>query len=194
MTHRAPPAAILLCAVLLSGSGCAQAATARGMTLGAGELKGPPSAAVASAFAVGEVSGGQETTSSSHTRIADAPFREALRESLRIAGLLSERPDAPLSVGATLVEQNVQTFGFSLTAGSVVRYMIRETRSGAAVIDETISTTHTATVSDAFNAETRIRLAVEGAARNSLAALVQRLNTIQRKGAAAPPPAPVPSS
>jgi hypothetical protein len=154
------------------------------MSLQAADLKGPPSAAVASAVAVGDVSGGQETTITSGARIADASFRDALVESLRLAGLLSEGPDAPLSVGATIVQVSAPSFGFDMTTTSVVRYVVRERRSGAVVIDDTITSEHTATMGDAFVGETRARLSVEGSARKSIAAIVQRLNSIQRKGPA----------
>jgi hypothetical protein len=177
---------LLACSALALASACAEGASARGMTITAADLRGPTSPDVAGAVAVGPVSGGKETNPAWKSNIDDASFREALQESLRVAGLLSPRPDAPLAVSATIVNLDQPMMGFSLTVTSVVRYTVRETRSGAVVIDEQITADHTATVGDAFNGTTRLKLANEGSARKNIARLVERLNTI-RKGGGAPP-------
>lgn len=184
-----PAARLLLaCSALTLASACAQGATARAMTITTADLKGPASPDVAGAIAVGAVSGGRETNPAGKPGIADAAFREALQESLKLAGLLCERPDAPLSVTATIVNLDQPVFGLNLTVTSIVRYAVR-TRSGAVVIDEEIKAEHTATFNEAFSGTTRIKLASEGSARNNIAALVGRLNTIRRGGAAAAKPA-----
>jgi hypothetical protein len=51
-----------------------------------------------------------------------------------------------------------------------------------------ITATHVATTGDALVGATRHVLAIEGSARKNLAALVTRLNTIQRKVPAATAP------
>jgi hypothetical protein len=55
------------------------------------------------------------------------------------------------------------------------------------VIDEVVTATHVATAGDALVGLSRHVLAVEGSARKNVAALVKRLNTIQRKAPAAAP-------
>ncbi len=181
-----PAKLFLLCSTLLLASACAEGATAKGMTILPDDLKAPPSPAVASSFLVGQVAGGKETNPAWTSKIDDASFREALQASLRLAGLLSDRPDAPLVVDATLVTLDQPVFGFDMTVTSVVRYRVREARSGAPVIEEEIAAAHTATVGDAFYGPTRLQLANEGSARKNIAALVQRLNTIQKNAPAAP--------
>ncbi len=191
------PAKALLagCALLLS-SACVSGASAHGMTVQPADLKGPPSPAVASAVGVGQVTGGKESGAFSGPEISDAPFRDALVESLRLAGLLNPSPDAPLAVSAAILNVDKPSFGFSFTVNAAVRYTVRERRSGAVVIDEQVATEHTAGMGDTFVGETRMRLALEGAARKSIAALVARLNTIRRTGAppAAAPTAPAPAA
>jgi hypothetical protein len=177
-----------LCAALLLASACAEGASARGMTVTAADLKGPASPDVAGAVAVGQVSGGKETNPAWKSNIGDAQFREALVESLRATGLLSDRPDAPLSVQATLVSVDQPFLGFDMKVTSVVRYTVRETRSGTVVIDEPITAEHTATVSDAFYGPSRLKLANEGSARKNIAALVDRLNAVRKTPAPATKP------
>lgn len=195
MPLRAPIRTALLSCTLALASACAEGATARGMTVTPADLKGPASPSVSSSVGVGKVSGGKETNPAWKSNIDNGPFMDALRESLRLAGLLSDRPDAPLSVDAALVSVDSPTFGFDLTVTSVVRYTVREARTGAVVIDEEIRATHTATVSDAFYGPTRLQLANEGSARKNIALLVQRLNTIRKNAPApaAPPPATAPA-
>jgi hypothetical protein len=178
---------LLACSALALASACAEGASARAMTITAADLKGPTSPDVAGAVAVGAVTGGRETNPAGKPGIADAAFREALQESLKLAGLLCDRPDAPLSVTATIVNLDQPVFGLNLTVTSVVRYAVR-TRSGALVIDEEIKAEHTATFNEAFSGTTRIKLASEGSARNNIALLVRRLNTIRKGGGAAPRP------
>lgn len=190
MRLRFPAKAVLLCSSLLLVSACAQGASARGMTILPGDLEGPASPSVASSVGVGRVSGGKETSPAWKSNIDNGPFLEALRESLRLAGLLADRPDAPLAVDATLVRVDSPSFGFDLTVTSVVRYTVRETRTGAVVIDEEITATHTATVGDAFVGSTRLQLANEGSARKNIALLVRRLNTIRKNAPAQAPGAP----
>lgn len=188
MTLRFPAKAALLCSSLLLVSACAQGASARGMTILPDDVKAPAGPTVASSIGVGKVAGGKETSGLGKPNIDNPPFREALRESLRLAGLLSDRPDAPLSVDATIVQLDTPSFGFDMKARSVVRYVVRETRTGAVVIDEQITAEHTTTIGEAFVGETRIRLAAEGSARKNIALLVQRLNTIRKNTPAAQPP------
>ncbi|HEY6098912.1 MAG TPA: hypothetical protein VIW03_05755 [Anaeromyxobacter sp.] len=184
---RLPAKVSLLCAALLLAAGCAHGATAVGMTLTQQDLAGPPSPAVAGLVAVGNVTGGEETNPATTPKIADGPFREALQASLRLAGLLSDQPNPPLVVSATLVKLDQPMFALDMTVTSVVRYTVREARTGAVVIDEEITAAHTATVGQAFAGTTRLQLANEGSARKNIALLVKRLNTIRKNAPAAAP-------
>lgn len=178
------------CAALALLSACITPASGKTMAITTAELEGPASPAIAGTVAVGQVTGGKGSVGS----IGDAPFREALVESLRTAGILCEAPSAPLSVDARILEvghgEGASTFNSSVR--SEIRYTVRETRSGGLVIDDVISVTHVATTSDALVGATRHVIAVEGSARRNLAALVKRLNSIERKGA--PPAGKVPAA
>jgi hypothetical protein len=173
---------LLAAAVAVATTGCIHRASGTAMAVPASELQEPASAAVARAVAVGDVTGGKRTMSS----IDDAALRAALVDSLRTAGLLAEGPGAALSVDAHIVEVGTGEGGgtFDSSVKTVIRYTVRETRSRGVVIDEVVTATHVATAGDALVGAQRHTLAVEGSARKNLAALVKRLNTIQRKAPA----------
>ncbi len=178
-------AALAACALALV-SACAQGATAKGMTVTPADLRSPPSPGLARSMAIGDVGGGRETHPLWTSQIEDASFREALLESLRSVGFLSDGASAPLTIAARLVSLEQPFLGFNMTVTSVVHYTVKDVRSGAALIDEDIKAEHTATVSDAFVGVKRLQLANEGSARKNIAALIERLNQIRVTPAAAP--------
>jgi hypothetical protein len=181
------PKTVLLCSLLLLASACAEAASAKGMAISPGDVKGASPALTRSVW-LGMVDGGQQTTSQTGAQISDDAFREAIEQSLRRVGLFSDRPDAPLTVTATLVSLQRPRSGAEITATSVVRWAVRETRSGKLVLEDTVTAAHTASAADAVRTETRVRVAVEGAARKSITALVQKLQALEWTEPAAQPP------
>ncbi|HEY6005119.1 MAG TPA: hypothetical protein VIV57_19730 [Anaeromyxobacter sp.] len=179
MTANRPARAVLLSCALALGSACAEGATARGMTVTPDDLRSPTSPGLAGQFAVSEVGGGTQTNPMWTSQIDDASFREALVESLRAAGLLSGRPDAPLAVEARLVKLDQPMFGLDMTVTSIVHYTVKDVRSGAMLIDEDVTAQHTAKMGEAFVGATRLKLANEGSARKNIAALIERLKQIR---------------
>lgn len=182
--------AALLCGALALG-GCAVPASGEkrklgdeGMALGAADVPAPPSPAVAGAVAVGAFDGGPVEKAYPEE---SAAFRAALPVSLKVAGLLAPGPGAPLSLETRLLDAVGVGRGLDVTVTLKVRYLVRETKTGGVVIDEVATTSHTAGASDSLSGELRRRLATDGAGRKSLAALVSRLNAIQRKAPAAAP-------
>lgn len=156
---------------------------AEGMALTAADVEGPANPAVANRVAVGAFDGGELAKAWPDEAAA---FQAAVPESLRVAGMLAPAPGAPLSVETRLLEAG-HTGDWDVTVTLKLRYTVRETRSGGVVIDEVVTTSHVAGASDSLAGTIRRRLATDGAARKNLAALVRRLNTIQRKAPAAAP-------
>lgn len=181
---------MVLCGAALLATACAVQGGARrkfgdeGMAITAADLEAPTSPSVAGAVAVGAFDGG--TVAQAYPEEAES-FRSALPQSLRVAGLLSADAAAPLAVETRLVEAAAGGEGFQTTVTLKVRYTVKETRSGGVVIDELVTTSHTATGSDSLAGSIRRRLATEASARKSFVALVKRLNSIQRKAPAAAP-------
>ncbi len=65
--------------------------------------------------------------------------------------------------------------GFDLTVTSSVHYIVTESASNAFAFDETITAAHTATVSDAFVAVERLRLANEGPIKENIRVFIDKL-------------------
>lgn len=170
---------LLAASTLALLSACASGATAKGMTIDPADIKSKPAPGLAGSVSVAQVGGGTETHPLWTSKIDDASFHAALVESLRVAGLLSEKEGSPLALQVRLVKLDQPFMGFNMTVTSVVHYTVKDTRSGATVIDEDITAAHTATVGDAFAGVTRLRLANEGSARKNIAALIERLNAIR---------------
>ncbi len=178
MTPNRTNRALLAMCTLFLLSACAQGATAKGMTITPADLRSPPNPRLAGSVAISDVAGGRETHPLWTSQIDDAAFREALLESLRAVGFLSERGDAPLALQVRLVKLDQPLIGFNMTVTSVVHYTVRDVRTGAVLIDDDVAAEHTATMGDAFVGVKRLQLANEGSARKNIAALIERLNQI----------------
>lgn len=174
--------AVVVAALLFLG-GCASGATAPGMTVKAAEITAPARPEVAQAVGVSAVSGGQATDPLWTSQISNKDFAKALVSSLRNAGLLSEGANARYLVKAELIALEQPLVGFSMKVTSRIRYTLTDAKTGAVVFAEEIVAPHTATMGDAMIGTQRLRLANEGSARKSIAALIAKLN-------AAPAPAP----
>jgi len=181
---------VLIAALFLGG--CATGATAEGMTVKASDIKGPPSPGVASAVGVGAVEGGEKTDPLLMSQIDNPTFKKALVVSLRKAGLLSGDAHPKYVVAVELIALKQPIFGTDMKVTSVIRYRLRDAATGALVLDEEIFAPYTAKFTDSLIGTQRLRLANEGAARRSIATLIEKLNaasTSTSKSAAPPAPA-----
>lgn len=180
-------AAVLIAAMFLGG--CATGATAEGMTVKASDIKGPPSSGVASAVGVGAVEGGEKTDPLLMSQIDNPTFKKALVQSLRKAGLLSGDAHPRYVVAVELIALKQPIFGTDMKVTSVIRYRLRDAATGALVLDEEIFAPYTAKFTDSLIGTQRLRLANEGAARTSIATLIEKLNAASSAGKVAAPPA-----
>lgn len=182
---------VVIAAMFLGG--CATGATAEGMTVKASDIKGPPSPGVASAVGVGAVDGGEKTDPLLMSQIDNPAFKKALVQSLRKAGILSTDAHPKYVVAVELIALKQPIFGADIKVTSVIRYRLRDAATGALVLDEEIFAPYTAKLSDSLIGTQRLRLANEGAARKSIATLIEKLNAAASKStgkAAAPAAAP----
>lgn len=97
---------------------------------------------------------------------------EALAESIAKSQTFSrvvegKGGDYLLTVSVFQVEQ--PAFGLSFTVNMEAGWTLQRVNNGTIVWQESIKSTHTATVGDAFAGAKRLRLATEGAARNNIA-------------------------
>jgi uncharacterized lipoprotein YajG len=163
----------ILCAVLLNLSGCATPATSQAMTVKPGttaavnpKLKG--------AVKVADVTGGKETNPLWTSQVDNAGFKKALSDSLAISGYLApDASKAKYSVSAELMELEQPIIGFNFDVKSNVNYKLAGPASARAY---PVKATGTATVSDAFVAIERLRIANERSVLENIKQFVNELS------------------
>jgi hypothetical protein len=124
------------------------------------------------------VTGGNDTTAMTSSNIADADFKAAIEASIVKAGLfktVQALPGAPFELNAMIVQISKPIFGASFTVDLEVAWSLTRTNDQAAILRKVIRSSHTATMSDAFVGVTRLRLAVEGAARKNIDSAIQEI-------------------
>jgi hypothetical protein len=149
-------------------------------------------------LAVGEVSGGKETDPLWTSQVNNPEYKEALEHSLQANALLAPAASARNVVTVELIELKQPLVGFDMTVTSRVRYRVAERASSTEVFNEELTTPFTADFSSAAIAVERLRLANEGAIRESIRAFLRRYaqSWIARTPGSTPaqplPPAPPP--
>lgn len=148
-------------------AGCATPATHEGMT--------PQSIAVAKKhpYSVSvETKGGSETGAMDSSNIADADLKTALENAIVKSSVFKnvvqgKNGDYELTVRVT--EMSKPVFGLSFTVNLETAWSLVKRSDQSVALRKVVKSSHTATFSDAAVAVTRLRLAVEGAARDSIA-------------------------
>ena len=155
--------------------GCASGATVAGMTsvktFGAAKNHMPAKIMVAPA------EGGKSTNPLWTSQVGSKSFEEALTASLQSNGLLASGSGAYI-LKPTLQKLDQQLFGLDLTVKADVLYVLTDSASEKELFHEKINSSYTATFNDAFVAIKRLRLANEGAIRENIEALIERLATV----------------
>jgi len=113
------------------------------------------------------VTGGKE----GGLQISDTTFMKALVDSIAKSQTFSrvvegKGGDYLLTVSVFHLEQ--PAFGFSFTVNLEAGWTLQRVNNGTIVWQESIKSSHTATVDDAFVGAKRLQLATEGAARNNI--------------------------
>ena len=128
---------------------------------------------------VDTVSGGEETNPMWTSEISNEAFSGAVKQSLNNMGLLAPKGRYQLNVKLLNVDQPL--FGFDMTVTTNVQYTLTDIKTGRVIFDRKVSAAHTATVSDAFVAITRLRLANEGSGKKNIEALLKHLLRLKIK-------------
>jgi hypothetical protein len=173
---RAALPVLLLSAALLAG--CASPARIDNMVVTAPQTPQARPSTYTGALAMGPVTGGTETLPFWTSEIGDNEFAGALRESLRAAGLLATDPaTARYRLDAQILNVEQPVIGFDMRVNTLVNYRLIDPPTGATVWSDTISATYTADFSSSLVATLRVRLANEGAARENIRKLIERLQS-----------------
>jgi hypothetical protein len=125
---------------------------------------------------VSSVTGGKGTNPLWTSEISSESYKEALMDSLIAVKLLSEDTEAAdydLRVEMLKVKQPL--IGVSLSVTTIIEYWLTRTSDHQEVLHETVEATYTAKFSDAFLALERLKLANEGAGRENVTELIDRL-------------------
>lgn len=164
--------ALAISAAILGG--CATSATHQAMTV-LPQDNAVVNSKLKSAVRIGTVTGGQETQSMGASQVDNAGFKKALENSLANAGYLALTDiGAPYTLSAELYVLDQPAFGLTFNVRSSVVYKLRGNGSAK---DFQIHATGTATVSDAFPAIKRLRIANERSIFESIKALLKELQS-----------------
>ncbi len=127
------------------------------------------------AIDLSDVKGGEETNPLWTSEIGNAEFTSALQQSLHQVNLLGSEEQTKYELTANLVSVDQPLLGLDLEVITYVEYQLTEKATGSIVFKKTINAPYTATVSDAFVAVERLRLANEGSARENINTLLKTL-------------------
>lgn len=168
-------ARLILCAVALCFASCATPATPDGMTIGEREysklltqrveLRSMPP------LRVRYVTGGSETSAMGSPQVSSADFERALRDSLLYLELQPHEQETAMDLDAELLELELPTAAFDMSAYLTVRYRLYD-GSDEPLYDHTIRTGYLVRKEASFTGVDRARLAIEGAARDNINALI----------------------
>jgi len=122
---------------------------------------------------VENTSGGKNTNPAWTSEISNEAFSGAVKESLLRQGLLSDAGKYKLQI--TLIKVDQPFFGLDLEVTTHVKYTLTDSSNSSVIFDEIIVKPYTATVGDAFAAVKRLRLANEGAGKENIKGLLEKL-------------------
>lgn len=157
--------------------GCAMPASPAAMTVSAADVPGAARARFAHEVVVHDVQGGTATNPLLTSQIENDGFRRALHGSLERAGLLGNEQTARYRVDVTLIEVQQPAFGFDMKVTSKIRYVVSNVKTGATALAIEVVAPYTATVGDSIVGSSRLKIANEGSARQSIAALLKRMTS-----------------
>lgn len=117
-----------------------------------------------------KTAGGKETGADG-TNISDEDFKAALEASIQQSGLFKNvvqvnNADYELSVAITELDKPM--FGLTFTVNMEAHWVLVKKSDKTVVMKKAIKSSATATFGDAAAAVTRLKLAVEGAAKNNI--------------------------
>jgi hypothetical protein len=160
--------AALLALVVAALAGCATPADKQAMSV-------EKNVAVAKKhpYAVGvTVRGGAETTTTGSSNIGDADLKAAIESSIKQTQVFRDvvqGRNGQYELAVNVIQLSKPSFGFSFTVEMEAGWTLTRLSDNSVVFRKAISSKHTASAGDAFVGTTRLRLAVEGAAKANIA-------------------------
>ena len=130
------------------------------------------------------VSGGHETNGLWTSQVSSKDFQTALESSILHYGVFSrviQNGGADYRLDVSLVRLAQPLIGFNMTVTSTVAWRLADTKTGRVLWEQTIVSPYTATISDAFIGIERLKLANEGAIRESIKSGIEHISTTSFK-------------
>lgn len=130
------------------------------------------------------VTGGSATSALGASQIANTDFETALRtaiEQSRVFAALKPAAEADYVLEAALVRLDQPTWGAAMKVTLQTSWSLRRRGETAAVWDQAITRSFTASAGAAFAGATRLRLANEGAARENIEEALQQIAALELK-------------
>ena len=179
--HRIAPLVLLIILVSAIGwlSGCASPAATKAMV--------PSSIPAVQAYPYTvsvRTQGGSETGAIDTPNISNDDFAKAIEESIIKSGLFTQAvqaKDSDYMINVSIVYISKPLFGASFTVNMETGWSLVNTVGKDSVMRESIKSSSTATTGDAFSGVTRLRLAVEGAARENIRLGLIAISKLQLK-------------
>ena len=190
------PCAALTVIALTLLSACSQPARAPRMTVhNVMEKAVAADTQLEESFAVGGVTGGHETNPLWTPEVSDAELREALERSLERNRMLAAMPDsARYLVTARVLQFGRPLVGFSMRVSPRIAYRVVEQGTEQAIFDEVVSTSYTVDFAESPLGAERLRLANEGAIRESIREFLNRFHDVWIARVAPTPNGPSPAA
>jgi hypothetical protein len=154
-------------------SGCASPALQQAMIVKPEVVSGHIKTEQKGKFAVENVGGGKVTNPMWTSQVSREAFEGALKESLAVAGLNSEPSSAQYKIDADLLSLEQPLFGLTFDVISKVNYRVYKDGFEKSF---PITAKGTATVSDAFVAIARLRMANEKSIQENITEFIKQLS------------------
>ena len=182
MSHASKISAILFAGLL---SACASGAQIGQMVAAPGKVPvAEQTSPMYRAITVANVVGGQDTNPMWMSKVGNAEFAEALKQSLVAHSMAGKPDDSRYVLEADLKSLDQPFIGFTFDVTSKVGYRLQDKKAGTAILNEEVIATGSAGVGDAFVGVERLRISNERSIKNNIQEFLLRLN---RANVPAPP-------
>lgn len=163
-------------AALVVLAGCAAPASRESMVVSA-----VPAAKKFSSSVAVEAKGGADTGAMDSSNISNADLKAAIESSISQSGLFravvqGNAGDYELTV--TVIQLTKPIFGASFTVDMEAAWVLTRSSDHSIVWRKSVKSSHTASMSDSLVGVTRLRLAVEGAARDNISQGLQAIGAL----------------
>lgn len=136
-----------------------------------------PAPAYRNAITVGSITIGRDTGTPWTSTVGPEQVREAVVQTLAIAGL-GQPANGRYRLDGLLLTLGRPYAGFAMTVTATIAWRLTDTTNGAVVYDRTLQSLGTATLNDAIDNDNRLRIADQRAVGANFQQLVQELSAL----------------